>query len=746
MTTELEELRDALMRAMVDSRDTSKRVVDALMRSSVPGAVDLWIRTAGTASMDRTDARDWVGLLALLRRNHPQEFSDLKAIAAGGDLGAAVTGDNVRVVTGGGTDHVAGDHIDFRDSTFHDRVVGVQHNHYGTVPAPAQWRPVGEVGPREFGVRPTRPVPGLPDVPPYVPRDRDEDLRTQLAGNSLVLVLGEPCVGKSYTAWHGVRSLEGHRLYAPDPGEDLRPLAATLQGNPGRYVVWLDELTGHLGTGGLDLRLLGRLNDLGAVVLATMSPGGYYRRRAGTAPGDRVVAAARTVELGREWSEAELARLAALDDRRAYPAYMWSGREGVASYFAVGHHLFDEWRRVGTQLEHPRGQLLVRAAVDLARCGVTGAVPVELLRRVQELYRAEERESFEDALAWATAPMFGVSGLLVAGEEDGTWRAYGALVSEALRSGGDLEPVPDEVWWTLLDAAREPDAAVDFAAVLDAARTALHDRVQAGDAAAALGFARRTEGEEREGWLRRAAEAGDAESAGWLGRLLAERGDAREAELFLEKAASAGDAVAATSLGKLLRGRAMGWLRAGAKLGDPEAAHRLGQLLMSDGDIDGAAECYDIAVKAEYAEVATSYAALLRLSDEPHLAGVWFRRAADAGDQRAVQALMVNPANHSVDEAVRFLDEEAKNGVALQATNLGVLLEEHGRVGEARSWYLTGHRGGDAYAAYRLAVLIEREGAPEEAEPWYREAAAMGHPAARKALGEPPDPPATVKE
>ncbi|KUL28968.1 hypothetical protein ADL12_28090 [Streptomyces regalis] len=768
----MEELRDALVRAMVDSRDRSKRVVDVLMRSSVPGAVDLWIRTAGTASMDRVDARDWVGLLALLRRNHPQEFSDLKAIAAeypaplppptgtasgdtpgeprslaaDGDTGVVVTGDNARAVTGGLTDHLTGDHIDFRDSAFHDRVVGVQHNHYGTVPAPAQWRPVGEVGPREFGVRPTRPVPGLPDVPPYVPRDRDEDLRTQLAGNSLVLVLGEPCVGKSYTAWQGVRSLEGHRLYAPDPGEDLRPLAAALQGNPGTYVVWLDELTGHLGPGGLDLRLLGRLNDLGAVVLATMSPDEYYRRRAGTAPGDRVVAAARTVELGREWSEAELARLAALDDRRAYPAYMWSGREGVASYFAVGHHLFDEWRRVGTQLEHPRGQLLVRAAVDFARCGVTGAVSAELLRRVQELYRAEDRESFEDALAWATAPMFGVSGLLVAGEEDGTWRAYGALVSEALRSGGDLEPVPDEVWWTLLDAAREPDAPLDFTAVLDAARTALHDRVEAGDAAVALGFARHTEGDEREGWLRRAAQAGDAESAGWLGRLLAERGDAGEAEPFLEKAASAGDAGAATLLGKLLRDRAMGWLRAGAELGDPEAAHRLGQLLMADIDIDGAAHWYDIAVGAGYAEVATSYAALLRLADEPHLVEVWFRRATDAGDPRAVQQLLFNPASHSVDETVRFLEAEAENGVAMQATNLGVFLEEHGRVAEAGSWYLKGHAGGDAYAAYCLAGLREREGASEGAQRWYRRAAAMGHPAARVALGETPDSPATVKE
>ncbi|MDF3141768.1 MULTISPECIES: tetratricopeptide repeat protein [unclassified Streptomyces] len=779
MATELEELRDALMRAMIDSRGTSQRVLDPLMRSSIPGAVDLWIRTAGIASMDSADARDWVGLLSVLRRNHPQEFSDLKAIAAehatpappptstasgvtaggprsvvaDGVMGVALTGGNDPVVIGGITPHVAGDHIDFRDSTFRDRVVGVQHNHYGTVPAPAEWRPVGDVGPREFGVRPTRPVPGLPDVPPYVPRDRDEDLRTQLAGNSLVLILGEPCVGKSYTAWHGVRSLEGHRLYAPDPGEDLRPLAATLKGSPGKYVVWLDELTGHLGAGGLDLRLLGRINDLGAVVLATMSPDEYYRRRAGTAPGDRVVAAARTVELGREWSEAELARLAALDDRRAYPAYMWSGREGVASYFGVGHHLFDEWRRVGTQLEHPRGQLLVRAAVDLARCGVTGAVPVELLRRVQELYRVEERESFEDALAWATAPMFGVSGLLVAGEEDGTWRAYGALVSEALRSGGDLEPVPDEVWWTLLDAAREPGAALDFAAVLDAARAALHDRVEAGDTAVALGFARRTEGGEREGWLRLAAEAGDPWAAVELAEILRDRGEEGSALPYLERAAEAGSAKAAARLGSLLRDRAEHWLRTAAEAGEAAAAHELGDMVVGDGREDEALRWYRRAAALGRREVAASLGTILSTWRDPE-AEMWLRYGTEWGDPRSAGELavylswQVGPDDPEVGALLR---QAALSGDPSSLRNLGKLLEHEGLLDEAMRIYRRAQEGGALDAEQCIGDLLRKQGKHEEAEEWLRKAADANPTGIPETLAPPPHrtptpAPDTVKE
>lgn len=759
LATELEWLRDVLLRAIRDSSVAAEQISEVLARSGLPGLVEAWIlHRPGEVS-----AGERLASLVVLRTTHPKEFADLwaiaamyaparrptgrtsgvtargsRSVAAGGDIGVAVTGD--------GSTHVAGDHIDFRDATFHDPVVGVQHNHYGTVPAPAQWRQVGEVGPREFGVRPTRPVPGLPDVPPYVPRDCDEDLRAELAGNSLVLILGEPCAGTSYTAWNGVRSLEGHRLYAPAAGEDLRPLAAALRSSPGKYVVWLDELTGHLGARGLDPSLLGSLNDLGAVVLATMSPAEYYRRRKGAAPGDLVVAAARKVELAREWSEAELARLAALDDPRAYPAYMWSGQEGVASYFAVGHHLYDEWRRMGTQLEHPRGQLLVRAAVDLARCGVTGAVPAELLRRVQEQYRAEDRESFEDALAWATAPMFGASGLLVAGEEDGTWRAYGALVTEALRSD-DLEPVPDEVWWTLLDAARDEDedCNLDGDAVYDAARTALQPRIDAGDPTVALAFALRSEGVEHETWLRRAADAGHPEGAWELAQLLLDRGDADDAVPYLEVAAKSGNGDAATALGKHLRDQAQWWLEKAAGGGNLEAEHLLGDLFLGSGDYEAAHSHYSEAELRGYAKVARSMGAWLLLENAGKAAEVWLERAVAAGDASAGDLLSdARRGPQTAGEADTYFDDTGP--YPLDSTHRGVLLEKQGQLDAAREKYEKGYEKGDAYAAYRLAALLEKQERAGDAKAWYRKAADMGHYAALGALGEIPDTPDTVKE
>ncbi|MFB7497877.1 hypothetical protein ACFC09_24885 [Streptomyces sp. NPDC056161] len=452
------------------------------------------------------------------------------------------------------------DHVDFRDATFHGQVVGVQYLSYPAAPGPAtgQWGPVDEADPVWFGVRPTRLVPGLPEVPPYVPRDCDAELGDLLGRGGLVVVLGEPCAGKSYTAWNAVRSLaaEGYLLHAADPHDDLRRLPGELKDDPGKRVLWLDELSDHLGAGGLDRRLLQRFTGRGVVVLGTMSAGEYYRRRSGTGPAESVLALARTVELAREWSEAELERLAGhTDDPRAYPAYLWSGREGAASYFAIGHLLYDEWQRLGTQAEHPRGRLLVRAAVDLVRCGVTEAVSVELLVRAAAGYPAHgaEREPFEAALTWATAPMFGISGLLVAGEKTGTWRAYGALVAEALRSGG-LSPVPDDVWWTLLG-----DREVDRAAVLDAARASLRARVDGGDIPVIMRFASLTEGAEREDWYRRAADLGHQQAALQLATLLLRRGDDGQAIPYLEVAARRGVAEAARQLAVIYEVRARYW-------------------------------------------------------------------------------------------------------------------------------------------------------------------------------------------
>ncbi|WP_052411102.1 sel1 repeat family protein [Streptomyces sp. NRRL S-118] len=625
------------------------------------------------------------------------------ADAAGADIAAAVRADND--VSGGV----------FLGPVVQTGTLGSVRFGPPAPPDPAVWLPVSETDPVVLGAR---------HGGPYVRRDRDAEL-AEVRG--FVLVTGEPLSGRTTTAWAAmVRALPGHRVCVPPPGTDLRALAPH---GGGPWVLWLDDLEGHLHERGLDTGLLARLTGAGVPVLATMSDEAYDRHRFGSSPHARVLSRARTVELSLDWSEDELARLAEPGEPRHEEALLWRGATGVTQYLGLGPELWAEWQRARRPANHPRGHLLVRAAVDLALCGTTAPLPEELLRETHELYGADAPgESFEDALAWAARPRLGITGLLV--REGGGWRPYGSLLAEALRSDA-VPPTPDAVWDAAL--AHEPEA------VTTAARIHYRHAAQAGEPDAMFRLAR-LGGDET--WLRKAADAGHPGACGELGGLLAGRGEGRAAEPYLETAAGAGDARAATLLAKLLQDRARHWLVTAARAGDPEAAHRLGDVLFAEGDTDGAFDLYLQASHAGYAAVAGSFGALHRYQGEEKVAVVWLRRAIDAGDTRrseSLEALRIR----SLAEADEFFRDDAARGCGLDPVNLGVLLENHGDTDEARTWYEKGFALGDAYGAFRLARLLEKEGRPGEAAAWLRKAAGAGHPGAKEALAAAAD---TVEE
>jgi hypothetical protein len=514
--------------------------------------------------------------------------------------------------------HVAGDNVDLTGNTIHGEVVGVQNNttnnstttHYGTPASRLDWRPVEEVGPAEFGVRPTRRVPGLPDVPPYVARDCDAELADRLEHTGFVLILTKPLSGTSHTAWNAVTRLAGHRMYAPEPGADLRALPPLLddrpgvyrphlvgaaEDRPGKYVLWLDALEGHLGGRGLDSGLLGRLNALGVVVLATMDADYYRECRT-----DRLVATAHTVELPHRWSAGERKRLSHADDPRTTEAATHAEREGTAAYLALGHHLREEWRHRSTRTAHPRGQLLVRAAIDLARCGVREAVSENLLNRLHQPEPDPEsdpacdsasasdsvsEETFEEALRWATRDHFNVAGLslLVPGETPGTWRAHGALTV-------DLLPAPHALWRrTITEAAL--DGGLDPDALADRYCEVLRPRAEEGNPRVmfVLGDLRARLGDRAEAvyWYRKAADAGVPGAAATLGALLVEWDyDEADAIPYLESAASTGHRASALLLAGIHRHRTEHWLRTAAEAGNRYAALQLACLHLAPGRME----------------------------------------------------------------------------------------------------------------------------------------------------------------
>ncbi|MFE1882681.1 hypothetical protein [Streptomyces diastatochromogenes] len=645
------------------------------------------------------------------------------------------------------------DHVDFRRGTFHGPVVGVQiQNTYGARPAlahtgPADWPTAGELEPLTHGVRPAQRTKGLPQLPPYVERDVDGAVGSAVAEGGLVVVLGEPFAGKSRTALAALATVHPTaRVYAPARHADLRGLPDLLRGWPDRCVLWLDDLDAHLGDGGLEPRLLARLTGQGVVVLATLREDAYDEQRQ-TSRG-RVLDLAQFVELPREWSKAERGRAEGAGDPRLAQAARRSGAEGVAAYLAVAPLLWDEWRRSRRPDRHPRGHALVRAAVDLARCGLRGPLPQEQLVELHKSYEAPaglERETVEEALDWAARERFGVLPLLRRGGPRG-WEAAPCLV-DAAHSDDGLPPLDGALWQRALEIART-DEAYDFATVAALARTAFRSAAKAGDATAMyrLGLLEEDRGlqEEAEDLFRRAAEAGVAEAAGHLGRLLAERGEGKQAEPFLERAAEAGDGRAATLLGKLLRERAEKWLQVGADQKDSEAEHLLADLLITSGRSERVWDLYHGAAAAGRAEVARSVGLWHLVWNERIYGEIWLRRAADAGDEEAADLLGYADRRESLEDALSYFAPSTT--YPLDRAHYGALLEGAGRTDEARDHYLEGYERGDSYAAYRLATLLEKQGKPGEAKTWFRKAAAMGHPAALKALAERPEKPDTVKE
>ena len=642
----------------------------------------------------------------------------------------------------------ADDHIDFRQGSFHGPVVAVQHN-YGAQPGgghlgPHDWPAAKNIEPLTLGTRATSRVPGLPRLPPYVPRSVDGELAAVLrqsgTDGGLVVVRGEPFAGKTRTALAVMAEvLANHPVFVPAVPDDLRELSAMVAREPGRCVVWLDDLDGHLGGSGVEPRLLGRLTGLGVTVLATLREEAYDELRQ-SARG-RVLDLAHIIELPRKWSTEERQRATETGDERLVEAARRSGPEGVAAYLAVGPLLWDEWQRASRADRHPRAYALVRAAVDLARCGLRGPLSQDLLVMLHEGLEAvsgREKESVDEALAWAAEKRHGVMRML---RRHGArmWEAAPYLVDTALKEEG-FPAADGVVWGFALEEARE-NTAYDFETVVGTAREAFRRAAEAGDGRAMLelGLLAETfgEGAEAEEWFRRATEAASTEAAGRLGRLLVERGDTLEAEPFLETAADAGDAGAATLLGKLLRERSRTWLAKGAEGQDAEAAHLLADLLLGSGDFDEAEKNYWVAERLGRAEVARSVGMFYLIGNAGRAAEIWLGRARAAGDELAGDIMeWLDDGAQSLEDADGYFREST---FVLDHANKGVLREKQGLLDEARSLYESGYDAGDPYGAYRLAALLISQGKTDEALTWYRKAADMGHPGAKQVLAETPD-------
>ena len=315
--------------------------------------------------------------------------------------------------------------------------------------------------------------------PAYVPRDVDAELREHLTRAGFVLLVGDSTAGKSRAAFEAVSAtLSGHVLIRPS-GREAVAAAVDRAARERRCVLWLDDLEGYLGTGGLPAAQLGRLlrgEGHHRVIVATIRPAEQARITANAAGDDagrqasrdirQVLDQAHPIRVARMFTGDELkrARTRCWDPRIA-EAIDHAATYGIAEYLTAGPELLRMWEDArATDGQNARGAALVAAAIDIRRAGYTFPIPRALLDHVHEQYLADPedaqapREPATSAWDWATTcPHWATTPLLRPAGPD-LVEVFEYLVDTVQRRVGPLGPVPEPVVRAAIDSASPVDS------------------------------------------------------------------------------------------------------------------------------------------------------------------------------------------------------------------------------------------------------------------------------------------------
>ena len=304
-------------------------------------------------------------------------------------------------------------------------------------------------------VQPDQEQAGLPDLPPYLPREHDAALARMVTaaaqGRSQIAVLvGGSSTGKTRACWEALHLLRDQpgpwRLWHPiDP---TRPDAA-LRDLPGigpRTVVWLNEAQFYLevAEGGLGEQVAAGLRELlrdpgraPVLVLATLWPQFWDTLTARPAGGDDRHAQARDLLAGHDIAvPAALtpAQVRQLDrcGRSAASSRRSCGHEDgeVIQFLAGAPELLARYRNAP-----PAAAALIDAAMDARRLGMGAGLPQAFLEAAAPGYLTDDEwdalgeDWLEQALAYTAVPCKGARGPLT--------RIRPRPASRAARSRGD---------------------------------------------------------------------------------------------------------------------------------------------------------------------------------------------------------------------------------------------------------------------------------------------------------------------
>ena len=286
-------------------------------------------------------------------------------------------------------------------------------------------------------VQPEDAPPGLPVLPPYVPREHDQVLgqvvRAAAEGRSGIAVLvGGSSTGKTRACWEALALLRDQdppwRLWHPiDPS---RPDAALreLPGIGPRTVVWLNEAQFYLdpAEAGLGERVAAGLRELlrdpgraPVLVLATLWPGFWDTLTARPAGGEDRHAQARELLAGHDitvpaaFTPAQMSQLAQASDARMVLAARSAPDGEVIQFLAGAPELLARYRNAP-----PAAAALIHAAMDARRLGMGAGLPQAFLEAAAPGYLTDAEwdalgeDWLEQALAYTAVPCKGARGPL----------------------------------------------------------------------------------------------------------------------------------------------------------------------------------------------------------------------------------------------------------------------------------------------------------------------------------------------
>lgn len=581
-------------------------------------------------------------------------------------------------------------------------------------------------------------------LPTYVPRDVDEELRAAIAERSVhggfLLLVGPAACGKTRCAYEAVRVVLPHwRMLLPPSAEDLTSLVNA--GVPlGHTVIWLDDLPRFLSLGTLTARTVRRLltdRREPVVLVGTIWPADYERLRAGmgqetgqdfATEAQQILQLAHRFDVAAQFTAAERARAReiALTDPRIGEALGHAATGAVPSVLACAPELIHRW----DQRANTVGGAVITAAVEARLCGHPAVIPPGLLERLTEEYLSPAQRAiaspgwFDAAIAWACRPVRASIAPLAPsarriGELDG-YEVSDILVHHGTERYAGQQRVPVTPW-DVLAAHSELDAS---------AMVGLRAMYYGLNASAAHA-------------LRRVAEAGRTEAMIWLAMAYLDDDDLDNARIWFLAAAEGGDGMAMAMLAAVLQhqGDAEGsreWLRRGAEAGNAGAMAGFGSELEKDGDLTAARGWYEKATETGDEGQGMYYlGCLLREEGDLHAALGCFLGAAESARSSMDDHLrsMKMPAGEAGAAAARKYRNSVTRPYAETAFCLGETYEAMGDTAKARSWLEQAARLGHLRAMTGLGSMLWESREFGQAVAWLRPAAEAGEPEAMFYLG-----------